>query len=461
MLIYGHRSDIKAKHKLDCPENYITLPVIPHLPILLVPLSSQRINSLSNRNGLFPPCQLSPKPNAPSRLLATMVPPVASEPAPAPATNLGGKQKSLPFHPLDPPTSDEISLAASAVKQHLITALSVKAFKICTVFLHEPPKAAVIEAIRFPGGTASQSNGAQIKRQVEVHAIDQVSGAVYEIIVTLPPSASSPEIASCTKLPEGVQPGITPEELCLAEENVRLCPQVVEAAAKIGVKPEQIYADGWSIGWDERFPGKRLQQALLYARFDGPHSNLYAHPLDFYPVLDSNTGEVLAIDFTPHRINGPGKDQSTEVTTAPPTEGSFTEPTTRERIPPPQARYEYLPGSVKDMQGNPLKMRDDLKPLHVVQPEGVSFKRDGNVIEWQKWKFHVGFHPREGMVLSAISYKDTEAEGATPDSPVERSLFYRISFSEMVVPYGQPDYPHYKKFAFDGECQIFPSLELC
>ena len=37
-----------------------------------------------------------------------------------------------------------------------------------------------------------------------------------------------------------------------------------------------------------------------------------------------------------------------------------------------------------------MKFRDDIKPLHVVQPEGVSFKMDGNVLEWQKWKMHIG-----------------------------------------------------------------------
>jgi hypothetical protein len=30
-----------------------------------------------------------------------------------------------------------------------------------------------------------------------------------------------------------------------------------------------------------------------------------------------------------------------------------------------------------------------LKPLHIVQPEGVSFKIDGHVLEWQGWKMHV------------------------------------------------------------------------
>lgn len=34
--------------------------------------------------------------------------------------------------------------------------------------------------------------------------------------------------------------------------------------------------------------------------------------------------------------------------------------------------------------------RKDVKPLHVVQPEGVSFKIDGHVLEWQNWKMHIG-----------------------------------------------------------------------
>lgn len=47
----------------------------------------------------------------------------------------------------------------------------------------------------------------------------------------------------------------------------------------LGVLPEQLYADGWAIGYDERFPkNQRIQQALLFARYS-PHENLYAHPM--------------------------------------------------------------------------------------------------------------------------------------------------------------------------------------
>jgi Cu2+-containing amine oxidase len=53
------------------------------------------------------------------------------------------------------------------------------------------------------------------------------------------------------------------------------------------VKPEELYADGWAIGYDERFPAsKRVQQALLFARFS-EHDNLYAHPMVRY-ILTMN-----------------------------------------------------------------------------------------------------------------------------------------------------------------------------
>lgn len=41
---------------------------------------------------------------------------------------------------------------------------------------------------------------------------------------------------------------------------------------------------GWCIGIDERFPDRRLQQCFLFTRLR-PEDNLYAHPLDFIPVI--------------------------------------------------------------------------------------------------------------------------------------------------------------------------------
>jgi len=62
----------------------------------------------------------------------------------------------------------------------------------------------------------------------------------------------------------------------------------------------------------------------------------------------------------------------------------------RERIPPPKKAWDFLPDLMAQTQEGGYHPRTDLKPLHIVQPEGVSFKMDGHVLEWQNWKMHIG-----------------------------------------------------------------------
>ncbi|KAK1847967.1 primary-amine oxidase [Colletotrichum chrysophilum] len=81
-------------------------------------------------------------------------------------------------------------------------------------------------------------------------------------------------------------------------------------------------------------------------------------------------------------------------------------------------------------------LRKDLKPLHIIQPEGPSFQIDDRTVLWQKWQFQLGWSLREGPILHDVRYG-------------ERSLFYRVSMSEMTVPYGDPRTPYHRKQAFD------------
>lgn len=60
---------------------------------------------------------------------------------------------------------------------------------------------------------------------------------------------------------------------------------------------------------------------------------------------------------------------------------------------------------------------------------------------WQ-WSFRVGFTPREGLVIHSVAYVD--------GSRGRRAVAQRLSFVEMVVPYGDPNEPHYRKNAFDA-----------
>ena len=59
-----------------------------------------------------------------------------------------------------------------------------------------------------------------------------------------------------------------------------------------------------------------------------------------------------------------------------------------------------------------------------------------------QWNFRIGFTPREGLVIYSVAYVDGNRG--------RRPVAHRLSFVEMVVPYGDPNDPHYRKNAFDA-----------
>lgn len=75
--------------------------------------------------------------------------------------------------------------------------------------------------------------------------------------------------------------------------------------------------------------------------------------------------------------------------------------------------------------------RTDLNPVRLVQEGGPSYKVDGHAVEWQNWRFRLGVHPRTGLVIHQVEYLDGDAV---------RPVLYRGGLSEMVVPYGDPDW---------------------
>lgn len=62
---------------------------------------------------------------------------------------------------------------------------------------------------------------------------------------------------------------------------------------------------------------------------------------------------------------------------------------------------------------------------------------EGNLIRWEKWTVRVGFNYWEGLTLHDVRYDG-------------RNLFYRLSLSEMFVPYGDGRSPYQRKAAIDA-----------
>lgn len=127
---------------------------------------------------------------------------------------------------------------------------------------------------------------------------------------------------------------------------------------------------------------------------------------DFIAIVDANTEEVLQIDFPPHYKSAANGEYVLSVPkTHLPSLSDATEAlriSNRERIPPARKAFDFLPDLMLETETvlgpagseakekKAFKHRDDIKPLHIVQPEGVSFKMNGNELEWQNWKMHIG-----------------------------------------------------------------------
>lgn len=231
-----------------------------------------------------------------------------------------------------------------------------------------------------------------------------------------------------------------PEEVYAIEEAVLKFPEVQDALAKLDLPPStQIVCDPWIYGTDttasrlrmiaDFWTGSdsinkadvdtdvRLMQCYLYARDpsnpDEPDSCHYAFPLPVSPVISPVDFRLYRIDVLPTSLNHIAKPL-----------GPLKLGPANEYIPEAQAQ-----------------LRNDLKPLQVVQPEGASFTVGkfsdlGHIVSWQKWDFKIGFNAREGPVIYDVHYDN-------------RSLFHRLSLSDMAIPYADPRPPYHRKSAFD------------
>src|SRR5947209_1755430 len=312
------------------------------------------------------------------------------------------RTSSSVLHPLEPLTGEEIASAVNIVRNE--RGLSEKV-RFGTVTLHEPAKEVVLN---FKPGNP-------ITREAFMVLLDNSNGAVYEATVSI----TEGKVTSWRHVP-GVQPSIMPDEFFECEQMLKSNPEFQAALRKRGItNMDLVMVDPWSAGnyGTEEERTRRLTRALSWVRSD-PNDNGYAHPIEgVLALVDLNKMEVVRID-----------DHG--VVPLPPRDGNYT----------------------SEAIG---QMRTDLKPLEIHQQEGPSFTVQGHEVSWQKWRFRLGFTPREGVVLYTISYEDQGRQ---------RPIIYRASLAEMVIPYGDPNPAHYRQNAFDvgeyGVGMLANALEL-
>ncbi|OJI80802.1 hypothetical protein ASPTUDRAFT_32281 [Aspergillus tubingensis CBS 134.48] len=309
-------------------------------------------------------------------------------------------------HPLDPASPDEIRQATDLVKaKYNGISLHFKA-----AGLEEPAKAALVDFLD------AEHHGRPlpfIPRQIFLIWYIEYTPRLFEGIVDL----SRQTLVHHRELPRDFHGPVDRAEMNEAAQVVMKDLRVQAEIKRLQIDETTVVLDPWDYGVDGEDTQTRRTQVFMYMRNpenNDPDSSHYSFPLDFMVIVDLCNMEVIKIIRLPL-----GSDQTaTAVGSAVP----------HRRTNPVEPEYDHR------LQKNPP--RTTLKPYQVVQPEGASFTVNGYLIEWEKWRFRVGFNWREGMTLHDVSFDG-------------KSAFYRLSLSEMFVPYGDPRNPIYRKGAFD------------
>ena len=284
-------------------------------------------------------------------------------------------------HPLDPLDATEIARTVEILRREQRVTSQVR---FVSVSLNEPRK----DLIEFaaPDGPAPD---AAAPREAFVVLLEPQQHMTYEAVVSL----TAGSVVSWRPVP-GARAPFTPAECAECGVVTRADSRIQKGLERRGIThPGQVHVEPWGIGTFSapEEAGRRLAWTLLFYR-ERADDNAYAKPIHgLHAIVDLDDMTVLRVeDF--------------------------------DDVPLPPGSGAYAPDRV-----GPL--RDDLKPLEIVQPDGPSFEVRGWEVRWQRWRFRLGFNAREGLVLHTVGYED---QGRI------RPVIWRASVAELFIPYADP-----------------------
>jgi primary-amine oxidase len=290
-------------------------------------------------------------------------------------------------HPLAPLTTNEL---ASAGEILLAEGKGNTNLLFPVISLQEPAKETVL----------AWKPGQPVSRAAFAMVLDRRENKAYEAVIDLKAKA-----VTSWKLVPGVQPLISSVEDAEAMDLTRNSPEWQAAIRRRGIMNfAEVTVIGWAPGHHhiKGLEGKRLYRMLSYHK--GKQTNAYGPPIEgLEAIVDLNRSEVVRVIDT--GVTPVGKEST-----------DFYD--------------ENVRGTTRAL----------LKPLVISQPQGPSFTITNSEIRWDRWHFRFGFDIREGLVIHQVSYAD---------GGKERSVLYRGSVSELLVPYSAPDQTWYWRNAFD------------
>ena len=300
-------------------------------------------------------------------------------------------------HPLDPLDAGEIAWAVEILQRERPVSPGTR---FVSVTLNEPPK----DQVTFPAADSAaqqpSSPATAPAREAFIVLRDTLQHATCEAVVSL----SAGTVTSWRAIQDAQAP-LTPAEIAECVIVTRADPRVRAGLERRGINdPGKVHVEPWGIGTHSapEEAGRRVVWTLLFYR-QRSDDNPYAKPIDgLHAIVDTD-------DMTVLRVEDAG------VVPLPPGSGAYA----ADRVGP---------------------LRNDLRPLEIVQPEGPSFEVRGWEVRWQRWRLRLGFNAREGLVLHTVGYED---QGKI------RPVLWRASVTELFVPYADPRPFHGWRAAFD------------
>jgi primary-amine oxidase len=262
------------------------------------------------------------------------------------------------------------------------------------VALLEPPKAQVL-ALR---------EGQKLQRRAEVQVLHHPDNRTWVAIVDL----SGRRVAELSEV-RGQQPAIAGEEYTAADKLVRAYEPWLTALRRRKLDPALAYLDVWATSTAElsgealarasHGTDTRLLRVLTFLK--QPAKGAIDAPYD-RPV----EGLVVTLDMNARR------------------------------------GIECLDSGVRPVSSESGRATNSspLKPQRISEPQGSELTVQGQLVRYRDWQFYAVLRPREGLVLYDVCFRD---HGRL------RRIAYRLSLSEIYVPYGLPEPGWVFRQAFD------------
>jgi primary-amine oxidase len=304
----------------------------------------------------------------------------ASLPAHAQGGALAAQVRTVPaptvvVHPLDALVPGEIDRTVALLRQarHVDDGT-----RFGTITLREPPK----------GDVLAWRAGRPIPRASEVVALHR--GVTHVGVVDL----TAGKVVSWTPMRDR-QMSFLYEEIIGSTEIVKADAGWRAAMAKRGITTyDDVLCNPLAVGHvaDPKLRAHRLMKVPCFD-VSGNRDNIYARPVE---------GLLALVDLSARKVI-----ELVDLGVV--------------RVPTAAPRFD------RASQGSD---RTPLKPVEMTAPLGSNVVRDGSLVRWDRWSFHLRLDRRVGPVLSLVRWRDGDRE---------RSIAYALSASEMFVPYMDAD----------------------